>query len=106
MKYAVFSQGNKQYKVSEGQEIVLDRLNSKSGEEIKFDNILLYVDGDDVKLGNPAVSGAQVLASIIGDEKGEKIRVVKYKAKSRYRRVMGHRSSYTRVKIEKITPGK
>lgn len=106
MKYAIFSDRGRQYKVSEGQEILIDRQNLKDGAKAEFENVLLFVDGDEVKVGNPTVAGAKILGSIIREEKGEKIRVAKYKAKSRYRRITGHRSIYSRVKIEKITLGK
>lgn len=106
MKYVIFSDRGKQYKASESQEILIDSLNSKDGDKVEFENILLYVDGDEVKVGNPAVPGVKILCNVIGKEKGEKIKIAKYKAKSRYRRVTGHRSIYTRVKIEKITLGK
>lgn len=106
MKYAIFSDRGRQYKVCEGQEILVDSLNLKDGAKAEFENVLLFVDGDEVKVGNPAVIGAKIIGSIIREERGEKIRVAKYKAKSRYRRITGHRSIYTRVKIEKISLNK
>lgn len=105
MKYAVFLDRGKQYKASEGQEIYLDRLESAGGK-LEFGNVLLYVDGETVRIGQPTVPGAKVFAEVIGEEKGEKIRAAKYKAKSRYRKVRGHRSIYTRAKIEKINLNK
>lgn len=105
MKYAVFSDRGKQYKVYEGQELYLNRLGGANGK-LEFDNVLLYVDGETVRLGQPTVSGAKISAEVLREEKGEKIRVAKYKAKSRYRKVRGHRSLYTRVKIEKISLNK
>lgn len=101
MKYAVFSDRGKQYKVSEGDELFLDRLGQKDGQ-IEFSNILLYVDDGDVKVGTPALPGARITARVLGEEKGDKIKILKYKAKSRYRRRMGYRALYTRIKIEKI----
>lgn len=101
MKYAVLSQNGKQYKVTEGEEILID--GNKTGSKIEFSDILLVVDGDKVKIGKPKVSGGKVDAKIIALEKGEKIDVVKYKAKARYRRHLGFRPQYTRIKIERIT---
>lgn len=105
MKYAVFSDRSRQYRVCEGQELYLDRVEGTDGK-LEFDKVLLYVDGETVKIGQPTMPDAKIFAQVIGEEKGEKIRVAKYKAKSRYRKVRGHRSIYTRVKIEKITLGK
>lgn len=105
MKYAVFSDRFRQYRVSEGQELNLDRVEGADGR-LEFDKVLLYVDGETVKIGQPTIPDAKILAQVIGEEKGEKIRVAKYKAKSRYRKVRGHRSIYTRVKIEKISLNK
>lgn len=102
MKYAVFSDRGKQYKVSEGDELFIDRLGQKDGQ-VEFGNILLYVDDGDIKVGTPVLVGAKIIARVLGEEKGEKIKILKYKAKSRYRRRMGYRPLYTKVKIEKIS---
>lgn len=101
MKYAVFSNNGKQYKVSEGEELLMDKLAS-DGKQAEFGDVLLVVDGDKVKLGEPNIKGAKVLVEILGEEKGDKVRVVKFKAKSRYRRQTGFRHQYTRVKVSKI----
>jgi large subunit ribosomal protein L21 len=105
MKYAVFSNNGKQYKVSEGEELLMDHLDTPSqdsGRAVDFADVLLVVDGDKVTVGEPTVKGAKVSVDVMGDEKGEKLRVVKYKAKSRYRRTNGFRHQYTRVKVNKI----
>lgn len=102
MKYAVFSDRGKQYRVSEGDELFLDRLNQKN-EQVEFSNVLLYVEEGNVKVGNPYLEGTKVVGQVLAaDVKGEKIQVLKYKAKSRYRKRMGHRPLHTKVKIEKI----
>lgn len=100
MKYAVVAQNSKQYKVEEGQELLIDGY--KNGREIEFGDVLLIVDDAKVKIGKPKIAGAKVTAKILGQEKGKKIDVVKYKAKSRYRRHLGFRPQYTRIKIDKI----
>lgn len=102
MKYAVFQKGSKQYKVTEGQEILLDRLNSGDSKKLELDSVLLLADEGKVEVGTPVVKGAKVVAEILADERGEKLRIVKYKAKSRYRRATGFRADYTRVKIQQI----
>lgn len=101
MKYAVVKTGGKQYKVSEGDILEVDKLNN-IGKTVSFDSVLLVVDNGKVEIGSPTVSGVSVNAAIIGDTKGKKIRVSKFKAKARYRRVTGYRHSFTQVKIETI----
>ncbi|MDP3888861.1 MAG: 50S ribosomal protein L21 [bacterium] len=101
MKYAVVKIGGSQYKVQEGKGIIVDRLPQKEGEPFEITEVLLLVD-DQVKIGQPTLSDIQIKAKILGHEKGEKIRVAKFKAKSRYRKVTGFRASLTRVMIEQI----
>ena len=102
MKYAVIRTGGKQYRVAEGDEIEVDKLEAEKGKAFTFDEVLLFVDGDKVKIGQPLVKGVKVKAKIIDQIKGKKIRVATFKAKARYRRVKGFRSRLTKVKIEKI----
>ncbi|MBI4028924.1 MAG: 50S ribosomal protein L21 [Candidatus Blackburnbacteria bacterium] len=101
-KYAVFQKGSHQYQVSEGDELLLDKLFVEAGEAIEFDKVALVASDGKVTLGTPFVTGAKIEAQVLGGEKGEKIRVAKYKAKSRYRKVNGFRAQLTRVKVEKI----
>ena len=99
--YAVIATGGKQYKVSEGDIIKVEKLNVQAGETYTFDKVLL-VSGDDVKVGTPTVSGATVEADVIDNVKGKKIIVYKYKRKTGYHKKNGHRQQYTAVKITKI----
>lgn len=99
MKYAVVRIAGHQYKVSEGQEILVDRLVDKKVEP----EVLLVVDGDKVSVGKPKVAGAKVAVKVLGEEKGEKVEVRKYKAKSRYRKHIGFRPQYTRLLIKSIS---
>ena len=101
MQYAVIKAQGKQYMVSKGDTITLDRF-SQDGKKLVFDEILLLVDGDNVVLGNPNVKGAKIEAKFIEDKLGEKIKVRKYKAKVRYRKTIGFRPFLSRVKIEKV----
>ncbi len=101
MKYAVFSNNGKQYKVQEGEELLMDHLDTDA-KSADFSDVLLIVDGDKVDVGEPTVKGAKVTVEVMGDEKGDKVKIVKYKAKSRYRRTTGFRHQYTRVKVNKI----
>ena len=100
--YAIIKTGGKQYKVSEGDTLVIEKLETAEGEEVVFDEVLTYVNDADVKIGKPLVEGASVKAKVVEHGRGEKILVFKYKAKSNYRRRQGHRQSYTKVEIEKI----
>ena len=102
MKYAVIKIGGKQYKVQEDEEILIDKIEGKREEKVTFNEVLLIVDNKKIKIGAPYLIKAKVSAEIAAQEKGKKIRVAKFKAKSRYRRVMGFRSLLTRVKIKKI----
>lgn len=99
--YAVIATGGKQYMVSEGDIIKVEKLDVQAGETYTFDKVLL-VSGDDVKVGTPTVSGATVEADVIDTVKGKKIIVYKYKRKTGYHKKNGHRQQYTAVKITKI----
>lgn len=101
MKYAIVKTGGKQYKVSVGDELLVDRI-STDGENVLLPDVLLVVDGADVTVGTPTISGVSVKAEVLGDIKGKKIRVAKFKAKARYRRVRGFRPMHTKLKIEAI----
>ena len=99
--YAIIATGGKQYKVAEGDVIRLEKLGAEAGSTYTFDQVLA-VGGDSLTVGNPTVAGATVDASVIGDGKGKKVIVYKYKRKSGYHKKNGHRQQYTEVKIEKI----
>lgn len=100
--YAVVETGGKQYKVTEGQVIDVERLPVEEGQTIELDRVLMVSEDNQVAVGTPTVPGARVVARVLGEEKGEKIVVFKYKPKVRYRRKTGHRQTYTRLAIEQI----
>ncbi len=105
--YAIVETGGKQYKVSPGQTIEVDRLPAAEGETVELSRVLLISDDGDAVIGTPTVEGAKVTATCLGEKKGNKIIVFKYKAKTRYRRKKGHRQLYTTLRIEDIVkPGK
>ncbi|MBR3848718.1 MAG: 50S ribosomal protein L21 [Oscillospiraceae bacterium] len=99
---AIFVTGGKQYKVSEGDVIFVEKLDFE-GETVEFDNVLMTIDGDAVNVGTPNVAGAKVTAKLIKNGKSKKIMVFKFKAKKNYRRRQGHRQPYTKLSIEKIS---
>jgi large subunit ribosomal protein L21 len=100
--YAVVRTGGKQYQVSPGQTFEVDRLPVPEGVRVELDEVLLFQDGDKVLVGTPTVPGARVVATSLGEVKGEKEIVFKYKAKVRYRRKTGHRQRYTQLRVEDI----
>ncbi len=106
MSYAVIKSGGKQHTVRANESFITDKLSGKAGDKITFDEVLLYVDGDNAKLGMPFVSGVTVEGRIVEQTRGEKIRVAKFKAKSRYRKVRGFRAELTEVMIESIKANK
>ncbi|MGB8707206.1 MAG: 50S ribosomal protein L21 [Dehalococcoidia bacterium] len=104
--YAIVETGGKQYKVAPGQKIDVDRLAVAEGEDIELSKVLLIADGKDTVVGNPTIDGAKVVATCLGEHKGNKIIVFKYKPKVRYRRKTGHRQLYARLEIREIVkPG-
>ena len=99
MEYAIVKIGGKQYKVSRGLVIEVERLDYKPGEKFSLEEVLLYVSDGKVRLGKPRVNGATVKAEVLEHFKGEKLRIAKFKAKAKYRRITGHRQYLTKIKI-------
>ena len=103
--YAIVASGGRQYRVEPGQRLDVEKLPAEAGSEITLDQVLLIGDGENVTVGQPTVSGARVLADVVGEVKGRKIIVFKYKNKVRYRRKTGHRQRYLRLQIKEIQHG-
>ena len=100
--YAIIETGGKQYRVQEGDKIVVEKLAVEEGQEVAFERVLTVVKDGEVLVGAPVVAGAKVVAKVVEHGKGKKILVFKYKAKSNYRRRQCHRQPFTQVVIEKI----
>jgi large subunit ribosomal protein L21 len=100
--YAVIETGGKQYRVSEGDAISVEKLPYEVGDEVEFERVLLVSGEKGVTIGQPIVKGAKVVAKVEAEGRGPKILVWKYRPKQRYRRRQGHRQLYTRLRIEKI----
>jgi large subunit ribosomal protein L21 len=100
--YAVIKTGGKQYRVSQGERLQVEKLPGNPGDGISFDQVLLVGEGEAIKVGTPLVKGAQVKAKIVAQERGEKLIVFKFKRRKNYRRKNGHRQPYTRVEITGI----
>ena len=100
---AVIQTGGKQYLVREGQELKIEKLDLDVGASISFDVLLMSdEEGTTTQMGTPTLSGVKVSATVLEQDRTKKVSVIKYKSKSRYRRNVGHRQPYTRIKIEKI----
>ena len=103
--YAIFESGGHQYAATPNQVVRVEKLEVEAGQEIALDRVLAVRDGDDFKVGTPYLEGAKVLGKALEQGRGPKIIVFKYKPKVRYRRKLGHRQDYTRVRITGIQPG-
>jgi len=99
---AVIRTGGKQYLVSPGQKIKIEKVEAKEGSEIKFDEVLLLEKGKKIEIGSPLIRGAKVTGKIIRHGKGKKVIVFKYKPKTRYKVKKGHRQPFTEVEIIEI----
>jgi len=100
--FAVIETGGKQYKVSPGQTVQVEKLDLAPGTQVELDRVLLVADGDNMKVGQPTVEGAKVLATVLGHDKGRKVVIFKYRPRKRYRRKKGHRQWYTELRIDDI----
>lgn len=101
--YAVIKTGGKQYKVTEGDVLRVEKLNAEVNATVELDNVLLVADGDNVKVGTPVVEGAKVLAEVLSQGKGAKVINFKYKPKKAYHRKKGHRQLFTEIKVVSIS---
>ena len=101
--FAIIKTGGKQYKVAEGDILSVEKLDSVKDSEVSFDEVLLVVDGEDVKVGRPKVGGAKVIAKVLEEGKGDKKMVFRYKSKTRQYKKKGHRQPFTKIQITKIT---
>lgn len=99
--YAIIQTGGKQYKVSEGDVIKVEKLGADAGESVTFDQVLVVNNGT-LSTGNPTVAGASVSATVVANGKGKKVIVYRYKRKTGYHKKNGHRQQFTQVKIDKI----
>ena len=99
---AVIVTGGKQYTVSEGDVLFIEKLNAEAESTVKFDQVLAVLDGENSKVGTPVVEDASVEAKVVKNGKGKKITILRYKAKKNEKKKIGHRQPYTKVEITKI----
>lgn len=100
--FAVIKTGGKQYLVEEGAQIAVEKLSQKEGSEVRFGEVLLYVEGNTVQIGTPFVLGLEVRGKILSNSKAEKVTAFKFKRRKRYSKTKGHRQPYTLVEITNI----
>jgi large subunit ribosomal protein L21 len=103
MEFAIIKTGGKQYKVSAGQKIKIEKIDAPEGKSVVFDEVLLVDDGKKVEIGQPIVKGAKVEGKVLKQDRADKVIIFKYKAKKRYHVKRGHRQPFSLVEIEKIS---
>ncbi len=103
--YAVIRSGGKQYRVSEGDRLRVEKLPAAVGETVEFDEVLMVGDGSDVRIGEPRLEGSKVSAEVLEQGRDRKVEVVKFKRRQGYRRHHGHRQMFTEVRITGIQAG-
>lgn len=103
--HAVIRTGGKQYRVAEGDVLRVEKLDAAPGGKIELDEVLLVADGEDIKVGSPLVEGGKVTAEVRAHGRGDKIEVIKFKRRKKYRRKYGHRQDYTELRVTGISAG-
>lgn len=103
--YAVIKTGGKQYRVSEGDRLRVEKLPVEAGENVEFDQVLLISNGDETTVGTPLVDGSKVTASVKEHGRGKKVKIIKFKRRKHHMKRMGHRQAYTEVQITGIQAG-
>ena len=101
--FAIIKTGGKQYKVTEGDILFIEKLNAQEGEAVTFEDVLAVGEGASLKVGDPCVAGAKVTAKVVKNGKGKKIYILTYKSKKNEKKKIGHRQPYTKVQIDNIT---
>ncbi|OIO40524.1 50S ribosomal protein L21 [Candidatus Pacearchaeota archaeon CG1_02_31_27] len=103
MNIAVIKTGGKQYLVSPGQKLKIEKIEKAIGEEIVFNEVFLFSDGKKIEIGNPIVKTITVKAKVLSQDRAKKVTSIKFKPKTRYKKKIGHRQPYTEIKIESIS---
>lgn len=101
--YAVIKTGGKQYRVSEGETLRVEKLPAEVGEQVELDQVLMVANGDDIKIGTPVLEGGKVTATVKAHGRGEKVRIIKFRRRKHHMKTQGHRQDYTELEITGIT---
>ena len=100
--YAVIATGGKQYRVSKGEVLRVEKLDGEAGDSVKLEQVLMVADGDQLSVGTPLLDTATVTATIRAQGRGDKVEIVKFRRRKHSRRQMGHRQSYTEIEVTDI----
>ena len=103
--YAVFVTGGKQYRVTEGQTLKVEKLPADAGSNVEFDSVLMVANGEDIKVGAPYVAGGKVTATVQSQGRDDKVMIIKFRRRKHHRKQQGHRQYYTELKITGIQAG-
>ncbi|MEJ2382220.1 MAG: 50S ribosomal protein L21 [Gammaproteobacteria bacterium] len=103
--YAVIKSGGKQYRVSEGDTLRVEKLTADAGASLEIDSVLMVADGDNIKIGAPYVDGGKVTATVVSHGRGDKVEVIKFRRRKHHDKRTGHRQHYTELKITGISAG-
>lgn len=101
--YAVIMTGGKQYRVSQGDKVRVEKLDVAEGDSIELDKVLMVVDGDDIKIGAPVLEGGKVTAQVRGHGRGDKVEIIKFRRRKHHMKRQGHRQAYTELEITGIS---
>ena len=103
--YAVIQTGGKQYRVSEGSTLKVEKIDAEEGASVALDKVLMIADGDDLKVGAPYVEGGNVTATVKSRGKGKKVHIIKFKRRKHHMKRQGHRQQYTELEVTGISAG-
>jgi large subunit ribosomal protein L21 len=101
--YAVIVTGGKQYRVSQGDKVRVEKLDAAEGDSVELDRVLMIVDGDDIKIGAPAIEGGKVTAEVKTHGRSDKVNIIKFRRRKHHMKRQGHRQAYTELKITGIS---
>lgn len=101
--YAVIITGGKQYRVSQGDKVRVEKLDAAEGDSVELDKVLMVVDGDDVKIGAPVLDSGKVTAEVTAQGRGDKVEIIKFRRRKHHMKRQGHRQAYTELKITGIS---
>ena len=101
--YAVFTTGGKQYRVSQGDKLRVEKLEAAEGDTISLDQVLMVVDGDDIKIGAPVLDGGKVTAEVKAHGRGDKVEIIKFRRRKHHMKRQGHRQAFTELEITGIS---
>ncbi|MTW20037.1 50S ribosomal protein L21 [Allochromatium palmeri] len=103
--YAVIQTGGKQYRVSEGDTVKIEKLTAETGDSVDFEQVLMVADGDNVKVGQPYLAGGKVTATVESHGRAKKVKIIKFRRRKHHMKRQGHRQWFTAVKITGISAG-